>query len=75
MVKYSKKKTCRNDLQNALEPRQNTTKHKMQWLDMNMRKYLFILQIFIYSVSILNVEDTIVNGIGKNVSDFWELMF
>lgn len=64
MVKCSKK-PCRNAPQNALEPRQNTSKHKMQWSDMNMRRYPLILQIFIHSGAVLNVEDTAVNGTGK----------
>lgn len=74
MVKYSKK-TWRKNPQNALEPRQNIIKHKMQWLAVNLRRHPFILSIFIYSVAVVNIEDTAVNGTGKKFSAFGKLIF
>lgn len=43
------KKTCRKDPQNALESRQNTTKHEMQWSDVKMGRHPIIPPICIYS--------------------------
>lgn len=42
---------------------------------MNMRRHPFIPLIFIYSLAVLNVEDTAMNGIGKKVSDLREFIF